>query len=40
MPFAANVADEQEAIVSAIMIAVFIFTHQLMHTNTRLVEAE
>jgi len=36
MPFTV----EQEVIVAAILIAFFIFTHLLMYTNTRLVEAE
>jgi len=34
------IAVEQEVIVATILIAFFIFTHLLMYTNTRLVEAE
>ena len=34
------IAVEQEVIVATILIASFIFTHLLMYTNTRLVEAE
>jgi len=40
MPFTANIAVEQEVIVATIFIAFFIFTHLLIYTNTRLVEAE
>jgi len=40
MPFTANIAVEEEVIVAAIMIVFFIFTHLLMYTNTRLIEAE
>jgi len=34
MPFAANIAVEQEVIAAAIMIAYFIFTHLLMCNYT------
>jgi len=41
MPFAANIAVEQEVIVAAIMVAFFfIYTHLLMYTNTRSIKAE
>jgi len=40
MPFAANIAVEQEVIVAAIMIAFFLFTHLLMYENTCSIEAE
>jgi len=40
MPFAANIAVEQEIIVAAIMIAFFIFTHLLMYTNCRALACE
>jgi len=42
MPFAANIAVEQEVIVAAIMLA-FFYSYtpaKLMSTNTLLIEAE
>jgi len=40
MAFAANMAVEQEVVVTAVMIVFFISTHLLMYTNTRLTEVE
>jgi len=40
MPFPTNIPVEQEVILAAILIALFVFTHLLMYTNTHLIEAK